>query len=68
VTQPVNDPRFLPSGEESQVRERIQKAEQGHTLRPGALCPHCSAHAFRRAELKTGASCPRCGKSPRLAA
>ena len=68
MTQQVNDPRFLPSEEESNVRERIQKAEQGHSLRPGGLCPHCSAHAFKRAELKAGTPCPRCGKSPHLAA
>ena len=62
------DPRFLPQDEESHVRERIQKSEQGHSLRPGALCPNCSGHAFKRAELKAGTACPRCGKSPRLAA
>jgi predicted Zn-ribbon and HTH transcriptional regulator len=65
---PAGDPHILPKGDESHVRERIQKAEQGHALRPGALCPHCSGHAFKRAELKAGTACPNCGKSPRVAA
>ncbi|HEY8678217.1 MAG TPA: hypothetical protein VIN39_06240 [Candidatus Dormibacteraeota bacterium] len=68
MTSQSQDPRFLPREEDSHVRERIQKAEQSHSLRPGALCPHCSGHAFKRAELKSGANCPNCGKSPRLAA
>ena len=68
MTQDVHDPRFNASDEESHVRERIQKAEQGQSLRPGALCPNCSGHAFKRAELKAGTPCPLCGKSPRVAA
>jgi predicted Zn-ribbon and HTH transcriptional regulator len=64
----LQDPRFVESNDESHVRERIQKAERDHPLRPGALCPHCGGHAFKRAELKAGASCPSCGRSPRAAA
>ncbi len=64
----LDDPRFLRKEEDNHVRERIQKAEAGHSLRPGALCPHCAGHAFKRAELKSGALCPNCGKSPRVAA
>lgn len=62
------DPRFLDLPQESHVRERIQKAEHGHALRPGALCPHCGGHAFRRQEIRSGAPCPKCGKDPRIAA
>ena len=62
------DPRFIAPDDESHVRERMQQAEKGHQLRPGALCPHCGGHAFKRAELKAGAPCPACGKSPYLAA
>jgi predicted Zn-ribbon and HTH transcriptional regulator len=62
------DPRFIPAEDDSHVRERIQKAEKGHELRPGALCPHCGGHAFKRAELKAGTPCPACGKAPRAAA
>ena len=61
------DPSFLPVETDSHLRERMQKAESGHALRPGALCPHCGGHAFTRAELKAGAACPECGKSPRTA-
>jgi predicted Zn-ribbon and HTH transcriptional regulator len=68
MTNESNDPRFLPKEDDSHIRERIQKAEQGHSLRPGGLCPHCSGHAFKRAELKSGANCPNCGKSPVKAA
>jgi predicted Zn-ribbon and HTH transcriptional regulator len=63
-----DDPRFIPADEDSHLRERMQRAEQGHSLRPGALCPHCGGHAFKRAELKAGTPCPACGKSPRVAA
>jgi uncharacterized protein (DUF983 family) len=63
-----DDPRFLPAEEDSHLRERMQKSEKGHELRPGALCPHCGGHAFKRAELKAGKPCPACGKQPRLAA
>lgn len=63
-----DDPRYLPPEDDSQLRERMQKAEKGHELRPGALCPHCGGHAFKRAELKAGTACPACGKSPRAAA
>ena len=51
-TQTPSDPRFIESDDDSRLRERMQKAEQGHSLRPGALCPHCGGHAFKRAELK----------------
>ena len=64
----ADDPRFIGPDEDSHLRERMQRAEQGHTLRPGALCPHCGGHAFKRAELKAGAACPACGKQPRAAA
>ena len=64
----ADDPRFIGPDEDSHVRERMQRAEQGHQLRPGALCPHCGGHAFKRAELKAGAACPACGKLPRAAA
>jgi predicted Zn-ribbon and HTH transcriptional regulator len=63
-----DDPRFIAPDQDSRVRERMQKAEKGHELRPGALCPHCGGHAFKRAELKAGAPCPACGKPPRVAA
>jgi len=33
----ADDPRFIPPEEDSHIRERMQKAEQGHSLRPGAL-------------------------------
>jgi predicted Zn-ribbon and HTH transcriptional regulator len=62
------DPRFLDLPPESHLRERMQKAESGHALRPGALCPHCGGHAFRRQEIRDGAACPKCGKNPRAAA
>ena len=61
-------PSFLPQEEDSHLRERMQKSEQGQALRPGALCPHCGGHAFTRAELKAGAACPACGKRPAAAA
>jgi predicted Zn-ribbon and HTH transcriptional regulator len=64
MAQTSDDPRFVDLPQESQVRERIQKAERGHALRPGALCPHCGGHAFRRQEIKSGAPCPKCGKAP----
>jgi predicted Zn-ribbon and HTH transcriptional regulator len=63
-----DDPRYIPPEDDSHLRERMQKAEKDHELRPGALCPHCGGHAFKRAELKAGAACPACGKSPRAAA
>lgn len=63
-----DDPRFIPAEDDSRLRERMQQAEKGHQLRPGALCPHCGGHAFKRAELKAGSPCPACGKSPRVAA
>jgi predicted Zn-ribbon and HTH transcriptional regulator len=62
-----SDPRFLDLPEESHVRERIQKAERGQALRPGALCPHCGGHAFRRQEIRAAAPCPKCGRDPRAA-
>ena len=68
MPQPAGDPRFLDLPPESRVRERMQKAERGHALRPGALCPHCGGHAFRRQEIRSGAPCPKCGKDPRIAA
>jgi predicted Zn-ribbon and HTH transcriptional regulator len=68
MAKETDDPRFVAGPDESPVRERIQRAEQGQQLRPGALCPNCGGHAFRRAELKAGAACPKCGKAPRLAA
>ncbi len=58
------DPGPLPTEEDTHLRERMQKSEKGHELRPGALCPHCGGHAFKRAELKTGTPCPACGKRP----
>jgi predicted Zn-ribbon and HTH transcriptional regulator len=58
----------LPREEDSHLRERMQKAERQRELRPGALCPHCGGHAFKRAELKAGTVCPACGKAPRAAA
>jgi predicted Zn-ribbon and HTH transcriptional regulator len=64
----ADDPRFIPADADSHLRERMQQAEKGHQLRPGALCPQCGGHAFKRAELKAGAPCPACGKSPRAAA
>jgi len=67
-TQTPSDPRFIENDDDSRLRERMQKAEQGHSLRPGALCPHCGGHAFKRAELKAGSPCPACGKQPRAAA
>ncbi|TMD12705.1 MAG: hypothetical protein E6J00_10955 [Chloroflexi bacterium] len=62
------DPRFLDLPEESHVRERMQRAERGHALRPGALCPHCGGHAFRRQEIRAASPCPKCGRDPRAAA
>jgi len=67
-TQTPSDPRFIENDDDSRLRERMQKAEQGHSLRPSALCPHCGGHAFKRAELKAGSPCPACGKQPRAAA
>ncbi len=64
----ADDPRFIGEEDDSHLRERMQQAEKGHQLRPGALCPHCGGHAFKRAELKAGAACPACGKQPRAAA
>jgi predicted Zn-ribbon and HTH transcriptional regulator len=61
-------PSFIPEETDSHLRERMQKAEKGHALRPGALCPHCGGHAFTRAELKSGAACPACGQMPRAVA
>ncbi len=58
------DPGPLPTEEDTHLRERMQKSEKGQELRPGALCPHCGGHAFKRAELKTGTPCPACGKRP----
>jgi uncharacterized protein (DUF983 family) len=67
--KPAFDPAAsLPREEDSRLRQRMQQAEKGHQLRPGALCPHCGGHAFKRAELKAGTACPACGKSPRVAA
>ena len=63
-----DDPRFIAEQADSHLRERMQQAEKGHQLRPGALCPHCGGHAFKRAELKAGTPCPACGKSPRAVA
>lgn len=62
------DPRFIPAEQDSHLRERMQASERKHALRPGALCPHCGGHAFKRAELKAGTPCPACGKSPQAAA
>lgn len=67
-TPETGDLRFIAEEDDSHLRDRMQKAEKGHDLRPGALCPHCGGHAFKRAELKAGAPCPACGKSPRAAA
>jgi predicted Zn-ribbon and HTH transcriptional regulator len=58
------DPKVIDHPDVSHVRERAQQAAKTQPLRPGALCPSCGGHAFRRAELKAGAPCPRCGKSP----
>ncbi|HYM49381.1 MAG TPA: hypothetical protein VET65_02300 [Candidatus Limnocylindrales bacterium] len=68
MTQAADDPRSLDLPQESHIRERIQQAERGHGLRPGALCPHCGAHAFRRDEIKRGLPCPKCGSAPPRAA
>ncbi len=68
TTQTPSDPRFIENEDDSHLRERMQKAEQAAPLRPGALCPHCGGHAFKRAELKAGTPCPACGKQPRVAA
>jgi predicted Zn-ribbon and HTH transcriptional regulator len=68
TTQTPSDPRFIENEDDSHLRERMQKAEQAVPLRPGALCPHCGGHAFKRAELKAGTPCPACGKQPRAAA
>jgi uncharacterized protein (DUF983 family) len=68
TTQTPSDPRFIENEDDSRLRERMQKAEQAVPLRPGALCPHCGGHAFKRAELKAGTACPACGKQPRVAA
>jgi predicted Zn-ribbon and HTH transcriptional regulator len=65
--QPARDAALLDLPEESHLRERMQAAEKGHQLRPGALCPKCGGHAFRRAELKSGSACPKCGTTPRAA-
>jgi uncharacterized protein (DUF983 family) len=68
TTQTPSDPRFIENEDDSRLRERMQEAEQAVPLRPGALCPHCGGHAFKRAELKAGTACPACGKQPRVAA
>jgi predicted Zn-ribbon and HTH transcriptional regulator len=68
TTQTPTDPRFIEKDDDSRLRERMQRAEQAVPLRPGALCPHCGGHAFKRAELKAGTQCPVCGKQPRVAA
>lgn len=68
MAQSGADPRFVEVPPESLLRNRMQQAEQGHALRPGAVCPHCGGHAFRRQEIKRGAACPKCGRNPRLAA
>ncbi len=68
TTQTPSDPRFIENEDDSHLRERMQKAERAVPLRPGALCPHCGGHAFKRAELKAGTPCPVCGKQPRIAA
>jgi predicted Zn-ribbon and HTH transcriptional regulator len=65
---PGASPSPIPEEPDSRLRERMQQAERTHELRPGALCPHCGGHAFKRAELKAGSPCPACGKSPRVAA
>ena len=62
-----SDPTVIPLPEENHIRERMQAAEKGHQLRPGALCPKCGGHAFRRAELKSGSPCPKCGTKPKAA-
>ncbi len=64
----AEEPSDIPQEADSHLRERMQQAERQHQLRPGALCPHCGGHAFKRAELKAGSPCPSCGKSPRAAA
>jgi uncharacterized protein (DUF983 family) len=68
TTPTPSDPRFIENEDDSRLRERMQEAEQAVPLRPGALCPHCGGHAFKRAELKAGTACPACGKQPRVAA
>src|SRR2546430_9386465 len=67
-TQTPTDPRFIDKEDDSHLRERMQKAEQAAPLRPGALCPHCGGHAFKRAELKAGAPRPARRKQPRTVA
>lgn len=67
-TPAADDPRFISPDDDSHLRERMQKAERQRELRPGALCPHCGGHAFKRAELKSGIPCPACGKLPQAAA
>jgi len=67
-TQTPTDPRFIEKEDDSHLRERMQQAALAQPLRPGALCPHCGGHAFKRAELKAGAPCRACGKQPRAAA
>ena len=67
-TQTPTDPRYIESEEDSHLRERMQQEAKAQPLRPGALCPHCGGHAFKRAELKAGTACPACGKQPRIAA
>src|SRR3989442_15271785 len=66
-TQTPTDPRFIDKEDDSHLRERMQKAEQAAPLRPGALCPHCGGHPFKRAELKAGAPRPPRGKETRNA-
>ena len=66
--EPRPDPRIVETDDDNHTRERLQQAERGHSLRPGALCPSCGGHAFRRQELKAGTPCPRCGTAPRAAA
>lgn len=65
---PDQDPRFVETEADNRTRDRLQQAERGHSLRPGALCPRCGGHAFRRQELKAGTPCPRCGAPPKAAA
>jgi predicted Zn-ribbon and HTH transcriptional regulator len=59
-----DDPQSINVQQESHVRQRVQQAARQQPLRPGALCPACGGHAFRRAELKAGTPCPKCGQKP----
>jgi len=58
------DPQVIDDPSVSHVRERAQRAARQQPLRPGALCPSCGGHAFRRVELKAGTACPKCGQKP----